>query len=140
METLHVHDGSTPSSQYLDEVRVTRLWDLLDELGYTAAAVDSGRLVIIDPCYLGPEGEDAALHYVERGLAVLVNTGGDGMCRVYETDDDDGNTALIIEPAPHQHPHVIVNADMTRWRDTTTPTAADRAAKLGAHDADQVEP
>jgi hypothetical protein len=89
---------------------------------HPGAAVDSGRLVIIDPCYLGSEGEDAALHYVERGLAVLVDTGGDGMCQVHQTDDDDGNTAIIIEPAPHQHPHTILDADdVTRWHRLTRP-------------------
>lgn len=242
METLHAHDGGTPSFPYLDEVQTTHLLTLLEELGYTAtiapveepdgsvapdtfrvvritpsvsvtplpslpirrakelvhlldlidyhavldendatlpveaiiprehrearrrpeAAVDSGRLVIIDPSYLGPEGEDAALHYVKRGLAVLVNTGGDGMCQVYETDDDDGNAAIILEPAPHQHPHVIVNADMTRWSElglspavrgvrgvqnrTPNPDDAELEGQtslydlLGTHDAEQVEP
>lgn len=60
----------------------------------TSAAVDTARLVIIDPSYLGPEGERIALDFVARGLAVLVGTPADGWYPVEVADE-----GLLIRPS-----------------------------------------
>lgn len=60
----------------------------------TAAAVDTATLLLIDPSYLGPEGERIAHEFAARGLAVLIVTGGDGWHPVETTDE-----GLLVRPA-----------------------------------------
>jgi hypothetical protein len=47
--------------------------------GELFTAVDSARLLVIDPSYLGPEAEAIAHEYAARGLAVFIDTDADGL-------------------------------------------------------------